>query len=93
MTTTPPTPRPEPPTGHGQHEPNDGRFHPFGRTLAEDLAMLQAGNETLWWDETGAPAPWPQDFLNPAAGWTDGNNTLETDQQKPPITADAPAPF
>lgn len=27
-----------------------------------DLAVLAAGEETGWWDDTGAPAPWPEDF-------------------------------
>lgn len=27
-----------------------------------DLALLAAGAETGWWDDTGAPAPWPEDF-------------------------------
>ena len=46
-------------------------WHPFGHTLAEDLAILAQGGETGWWDETGRPAPWPEDFLDPDAGWTD----------------------
>lgn len=54
------------------NEFTDGRFHPFGRSEAEDLAILAVGVETGWWDESGRPAPWPQDFLDPAADWTDG---------------------
>ena len=27
-----------------------------------DLAILAAGGCTGWWDETGTPAPWPDDF-------------------------------
>lgn len=50
-------------------KPTDPRFHPFNRTLAQDHALLAAGEDTGWWDHTGNPAPWPQDFLDPAAGW------------------------
>ena len=74
-TTTTPTPPTAP------QAPHDGRFHPFGRTTAEDLQLLAAGEETGWWDATGTPAPWPQDFLDPAAGWTTGEDN------------NAPAPF
>ena len=45
-------------------------WHPHGRTLAEDLQILTQGGETGWWDEHGHPAPWPEDFLDPDAGWT-----------------------
>lgn len=37
-----------------------------------DLVVLAAGEETGWWDDTGAPAPWPKDIwladgsINPA---------------------------
>ncbi|MGP4990422.1 hypothetical protein ACTXIX_07090 [Glutamicibacter ardleyensis] len=47
-----------------------GRWHPEGLTLEEDLALLASGEGTGWWDESGRPAPWPQDFLDPAAGWS-----------------------
>lgn len=50
----------------------EGRFHPFGRTLDEDLALIAQGEETGWWDDRGQPAAWPQDFLDPDAGWTNG---------------------
>jgi hypothetical protein len=92
-TTTPLATVTETPTEHGLQEPDSGQHHPFGRTIAEDLALLQAGEETLWRDETGTPAPWPQDFLDPAAGWTDGNDLHEPDQDNPPATTGAPAPF
>lgn len=45
-------------------------WHPRGRTLTDDLQLLADGRETGWWDEHGRPAPWPEDFLDPAAGWT-----------------------
>lgn len=35
-----------------------------------DLALLAAGLETGWWDDSGRPAPWPEDFLDPDSGWT-----------------------
>lgn len=92
-TTTPLTPVTGTPASHRPQEPDDGRFHPFGRTHAEDLALLRAGEETLWWDDRGIPAPWPQDFLDPAAGWTDGNDAHDPDQQNPPTTTGTPAPF
>ena len=44
-----------------------------------DLALLAAGDETGWWDDTGAPAPWPEDFwmadgsINP--DWTTATPT------------------
>lgn len=49
-----------------------GQWHPSGRTLAADLQLLAAGEETGWWDEHGRPAPWPQDFLDPTAEWSNG---------------------
>lgn len=50
-------------------------WHPLGRTRAEDLALLNAGKETGWWNETGRPAPFPGDFLDPNAGWTTTQDT------------------
>ncbi|OIH82857.1 hypothetical protein BLJ79_18095 [Arthrobacter sp. UCD-GKA] len=70
-----------------------GRYHPFGRTLAEDLALLAAGEETGWWDESGAPAPWPQDFLDPAGGWADARFAGDPPWRVPPAANDGPAPF
>lgn len=35
--------------------------HPPGNHH-DDLALLKAGFETGFWDETGQPAPWPDDF-------------------------------
>ena len=31
-------------------------------------------HETGWWDDSGRPAPWPDDFADPAAGWSNGNS-------------------
>ena len=65
--------------------------HPFAQTREEDLAILAAGNETGWWDDRGRPAPWPDDFLDPDPGWTDGNTTAtdddgdENDLENPPF--------
>ena len=47
---------------------------PYRSQRALDLALLADGIETGWWDHTGRPAPWPEDFwladdtINPA--WT-----------------------
>lgn len=35
--------------------------------------LLPAATETGWWDDKGRPAPWPDDFLDPEAGWNNGN--------------------
>lgn len=69
------------------------RYHPFAQSFTEDLALIHAGEETLWWDETGTPAPWPQDFLDPAAGWTDEHDHHELEQQEMTTTMDTSAPF
>ena len=53
--------------------------HHFARTREEDLTVLAAGNETGWWDDNGKPAPWPDDFLDPDAGWSTGNTTATDD--------------
>lgn len=45
------------------------RYHPHGRTREEDLAILADGGETGWWDDSGRPAPWPDNFLHPDSGW------------------------
>ena len=71
---------------------DEGRFHPFGRTITEDLQLLATGEESGWWDATGTPAPWPQDFLNPDAGWTTGQDNNAPEPQNP-ATTNAPAPF
>ena len=87
-TTTPPTPRPGTHASHREPMPNEGRYHPFGRTLTQDTALLEAGQDTHWHDETGNPAPWPQDFLDPTAGWLEG-----TPPQTPPPAEDTLTPF
>lgn len=33
------------------------------------LEQLAATGYTGFYDETGTPAPWPEDFLDPASGW------------------------
>ena len=48
-----------------------GPGHPQG----DYQRALAAGYETGWWDETGRPAPWPDDFLDPNSGWHQGRNT------------------
>jgi hypothetical protein len=68
-----------------------GKWHPFGRTRQEDLNILANGGETGWWDDNGRPTPWPEDFLNPEAGWTNGNdnnldvNPADDDPKNPPF--------
>lgn len=34
-----------------------------------DLAILATGGHTIWWDETGQPAPRPDDFFDPDSEW------------------------
>ncbi|WP_449371791.1 hypothetical protein [Arthrobacter psychrolactophilus] len=58
-------------------------WHPFGRTKEEDHAILDNGGDTGWSDENGRPAPWPQDFLNPNAGWVIENNTQNATENAP----------
>lgn len=49
------------------------------RTRAQDLAILAAGGETGWWDDSGHPAPWAEDFLDPDAGWSAGDAVARDD--------------
>ena len=49
---------------------------PHART---DPTVLAAGNETGWWDDNGRPAPWPDDFLDPNAEWTNGKSSTPAD--------------
>ena len=48
-------------------------------------------HEAGWWDDTGRPALWLEDFLNPATGWTNGNdnnpgdNRADDDPGNPPF--------
>ena len=50
-----------------------------------------AGNETGWWDDNGKPTPWPDDFLDPEAGWSTGSTDVpaddgdENDPKNPPF--------
>lgn len=53
--------------------------HPFGCTLEDDLNILTNGADTGWWDDNGRPAPWPADFLDPEAGWSNGNTDAPAD--------------
>ena len=67
------------------------QWHPYRRAQAEDLQILADGGETGWWDDTGTPAPWPEDFLDPAAGWANqnaaepGDNRADDDPKNPPF--------
>jgi hypothetical protein len=60
---------------------------PGARTRDQDLALLAAGGETGWWDEAGHPAPWPEDVLDPDAGWSAGNAVARdsTPAEKDPV--------
>ena len=51
-----------------------------------DLALLAAGDITGWWDETGRPAPWPDDFFDPDTDW-------RPDTQPTPELAPGEQPF
>ena len=50
-----------------------------------------ADHETGWWDDNGRPAPWPDDFTDPDAGWTTENTAVpaddgdETDPKNQPL--------
>lgn len=74
-------------------EADDGRFHPFGRTRAQSLALIAAGTGTGWWDESGRPAPWPQDFLDPAAGWATAPDEPISDWRTHLRQTGGPPPF
>ncbi len=54
------------------------------RTRDDDLDLLADGRETGWWDHTGRPAPWPDDFLNPTSGWAPDTGTTHPDDPKNP---------
>ncbi|HEY5840794.1 MAG TPA: hypothetical protein VIU11_16405 [Nakamurella sp.] len=41
---------------------------------AKDLADLAAGLKTCWWDDTGRPAPWPDDFFDDDSDWCIGGS-------------------
>ena len=66
-------------------------LHPFGRSEDDDLNILANGGDTGWWGDDGRPAPWPQDFLDADAGWTNGNgnrdagNTATNDPENTPF--------
>lgn len=50
-----------------------------------DLALLAAGKTTGFWDESGQPAPWPKDFLDPDSGWTHSTTTDPPAPGEPPF--------
>lgn len=61
-----------PPTKNTQHQ--------------QDLAVLATGGYTGWWDETGTPAPWPDDLFNADTDWRPSTTT-------PTVLADGEQPF
>ena len=42
-----------------------------------DLGILAAGGFTGWWDQTGQPAPFPDDFFDPDTNWRPATNTFD----------------
>ncbi|MFC5932211.1 hypothetical protein D6T64_04320 [Cryobacterium melibiosiphilum] len=69
--------------GHPERDP-DGRANRLTHLSSQDPDMndptrpqrphAPTDPETGWWDDHGRPAPWPDDFADPAAGWTTGNS-------------------
>jgi hypothetical protein len=57
-------------------ETPDQRARRRARQLRRDLATLQAGHETGWWDHTGQPAPWPEDFYDHNTEWRPGTGPI-----------------
>jgi hypothetical protein len=49
--------------------------------LARDLAHLQAGGETSFWDEHGTPAPFPEDFFDHDTDWRPDPSANQTTPQ------------
>ena len=47
---------------------------PQQRAREHDLGLLATGGHTGWWDETGQPAPWPDDFFDPDTDWRPDTN-------------------
>src|SRR5574337_1370489 len=57
-------------TTPNQRQPDQGHSMKEHRTRREqDLADRAAGLETGWWDDTGRPAPWPDDFFDDDSDW------------------------
>lgn len=52
-----------------------------------DLAILAAGGYTGWWDETGQPAPFPDDYFTPDSNWR------PTSSDNPPAPIDGEQHF
>ncbi len=44
------------------HRPAARRTTDHEVTYPVDLALLEAGHETGFWDDNGRPAPWPDDI-------------------------------
>lgn len=51
-----------------------------------DHTILTAGGTTGWWDESGQPAPWPEDFFDHDTDWRPTSHT-------PPEPAPGEQPF
>jgi hypothetical protein len=50
-----------------------------------DLAILAAGGYTGWWDHHGVPAPWPDDFFDPASDWRPDTQTVIPNPDEQPF--------
>jgi len=50
-----------------------------------DLAILEAGDYTGWWDDHGRPAPWPDDFFDPDSGWQPAGGETTPEPGQPPF--------
>lgn len=61
-----------------------GEFGP-GLSRQTYLDQLADTGNTGWYDESGKPAPWPEDFCDPDSGWqpTTGGDTANTDPDQP----------
>jgi hypothetical protein len=92
------TPPPGSPPRNAAH---NGRANQLKHLTSQDSVMNNhthperplepADQETGWWDESGRPAPWPEDFADPDAGWTTGTTDVladdgdETDPENQPF--------
>jgi len=61
--------------------------HDTGTQREHDLAILASGGFTGWWDETGQPAPFPDDFFDTDSDWR------STSTDTPPLPAPGEQPF
>ncbi|GAB3767362.1 hypothetical protein [Microlunatus parietis] len=60
-------------------------IHGPGFTQDQYRAALEAGYETGWWDDTGRPAPWPDDFLDESSGWQPEHGSRDATERSQPF--------